>query len=127
MDPDRVRKTESTVTFSFPFELPELGRTLPAGTYRLVTDEQVLTGTDVDLPASGQAYARVATMLMLPAVNAPSAHTEILWINPAELESALAADRATVPAEAASPKGEQPIARGRLGVLQRLRSRLWGA
>ena len=57
-----VRTTETTVTFKRPFTLPELERPQPAGTYRLVTDEEEISGL------SFLAFRRIATMLRLPSL-----------------------------------------------------------
>jgi hypothetical protein len=50
-----VRTTETTVTFKRPFILPEFEGPQPAGTYRLVTDEEEISGLPFWLfVASGQ-------------------------------------------------------------------------
>jgi hypothetical protein len=51
-----VRTTETTVTFRHPFTLTSLDRPQPAGTYRLVTDEEEI------LSLSSLAFQRTATM-----------------------------------------------------------------
>ena len=57
-----VRTTETTVTFKRPFILPELEGPQPAGTYRLVTDEEEISGL------SFLAFRRTGTMLRLPSL-----------------------------------------------------------
>jgi hypothetical protein len=42
-----MRTTETTVTFTCAFSLPEFERPQTAGTYRLVTDEEEILTTDV--------------------------------------------------------------------------------
>jgi hypothetical protein len=79
----RTRTIEVTVSFSQPFLLTGIDRLLPAGDYRVVTDDLVLDGE------SFQAFRRVATMMMVPTRNRGS--LEMIVIDPDELELALAA------------------------------------
>ena len=82
-----MRTTETTVTFTHPFTLPPLDGPQPAGTYRLVTDEEEIQGI------SFLAFQRVATMLHLPAVSLPDGgHQRIVVIDPEEIAAALQAD-----------------------------------
>lgn len=84
-----VRTVETTVTFKHPFTLPELEHQQPAGTYRVVTDEEEIPGL------SFLAWRRVATMLRLPSLAAPASpgHSEeVIFIDASELTAALAAD-----------------------------------
>ena len=85
---ESVRTTESEVTFRHPFNLPSVGATQPAGTYRLVVDEAIIDGL------SFAAYRRVATMLHLPAIGANAAKQQVYVIEPRELEAAMTADAA---------------------------------
>ena len=57
-----TRSTETTLTFSKAFALSEVDRPLPAGTYRVVVDEEDIPGL------SFLAFRRVATMLHVPGV-----------------------------------------------------------
>ena len=61
-----VRTTETTVTFKRPFTLPSVDSPQPAGTYRLVMDEEEILGL------SFLAFRRTATMLHIPAISRPS-------------------------------------------------------
>lgn len=81
-----VRTTETTVTFKHPFFLPEFERPQPAGTYRVVTDEDEISGL------SFLAFRRVATMLRLPSVATSGRREEVILIDANELSAALAAD-----------------------------------
>ncbi|UVF22376.1 MULTISPECIES: hypothetical protein [Microvirga] len=81
-----IRTTESTVTFSHPFTLTSLDRPQPAGTYRLVTDEEEILGL------SFLAFQRTATMLYVPAISTSGSPTQVFHVNPAELTAALEAD-----------------------------------
>ncbi|MDD3447343.1 MAG: hypothetical protein PHS60_18220 [Zavarzinia sp.] len=81
-----TRTTESSVTFTRPFTLTALGRPCPAGTYRVVTDEEQILGV------SFVAFQRTATMLHLPALSAASRTRQVVTVDPVELASALEAD-----------------------------------
>jgi len=80
------RSTDSTATFTKAFTLASLGVELPAGTYRVVTDEVEIPGL------SFLAYAHQATMLYVPAIGSHSGHREVHTIDHAELARALALD-----------------------------------
>ena len=60
-----TRSKETTLTFSKAFALSDVDRPLLAGTYRVVVDEEDITGL------SFLAFRRVATMLQVPALSAP--------------------------------------------------------
>jgi hypothetical protein len=81
-----TRTTERTVTFTHPFRLSSLDGPQPAGTYRLVTDEEQLG------ELSFQAFRRLRTLLYLPANARPGHAREVVDVDPAELSDALAAD-----------------------------------
>lgn len=81
-----VRTTETTVTFRRPFTLPELERPQPAGTYRLVTDEEEISGL------SFLAFRRIATMLRLPSLAASDGSEQMITIDADGLADALKAD-----------------------------------
>ncbi len=80
-----VRTISKTVTFRRAFSLNGVGRALPSGDYRVVTDEELIEGL------SFPAYHRLATMIFVPAQDSPSA-IEMLAIEPLELEAALQED-----------------------------------
>jgi hypothetical protein len=81
-----IRTTEANVTFKHPFSLPDFECPQPAGTYRVVTDEEEIPGL------SFLAFRRVATMLRLPSVADHGRPEEVIFIDPNELSAALAAD-----------------------------------
>ncbi len=83
-----TRSKHTTLTFSNAFPLSEVDRPLPAGTYRVVVDEEDIPGL------SFLAFRRTATMLQVPALSAPGGPTEMILVNPDELAAALEADRA---------------------------------
>jgi hypothetical protein len=81
-----VRTRDSTVTFKHPFALPSIDGTQPAGTYRLVTDEEEIVGL------SFLAFRRTATMLHIPAIAISGDPNQVFCVTPVELAAALAAD-----------------------------------
>jgi hypothetical protein len=81
-----VRTRESTVTFRHPFTLSAFDRPQPAGTYRLITDEEEILGL------SFLAYRQVAAMLHTPAISAPGSIHQVFVIDFNELSRALEAD-----------------------------------
>jgi hypothetical protein len=93
-----VRTTSKTVTFMHPFSLTGTDELLPAGTYTVETDEELLQ------PSSFPAYRRIATLLRLERTTG-RVLTQIVETNPVELAAALARDAQqdeTVPARAHS-------------------------
>lgn len=54
------RTTSKTVTFALPFLLKGVDRVLPAGDYRVVTDEELMEGLSFPV------YRRVSTMILVP-------------------------------------------------------------
>jgi hypothetical protein len=82
-----IRTTRTTVSFSQPFKLKDLDDIQPAGDFLLDTDEELIEGL------SRLAYRRVATLLHLPSTSRPQGRTELVSVNPAELDAVLASDR----------------------------------
>ena len=74
-----TRTTTKTVTFAHPFLLKGIDRILPAGDYRVVTDEELIEG--VSFPV----YRRVSTMIFIPGQNAFSVEMEAT--DPQELQA----------------------------------------
>lgn len=81
-----IRTTDSAVTFRRPFSLSSVEGTQPAGTYQVSTDEEQIAGL------SFLAYARVTTLLYLPADAKSDATRQIVKVDPAELVAALERD-----------------------------------
>jgi hypothetical protein len=75
-----TRTTSKMVTFAHPFTLKGVDRLLPAGNYRVVTDEELIE----DLSFS--VYRRVSTMIFVPAKSASS--VEMVAIDPQDLQAA---------------------------------------
>lgn len=77
---------ESTVTFKNQFNLSSLDGPQPAGTYRIVTENEEIPGL------SFIAYRRTSTMLHLPALTASAGKTQVFSVDRDELEAALKED-----------------------------------
>ena len=86
-----TRTTKSTVTFARPFILGESGELFPAGRYSIETDEELLEG--ISFPV----YHRTATMMQLDANPSRRGISEVILIDPQQLEAALAADAVAAP------------------------------
>src|ERR1700757_2471715 len=56
-----IRSRRETVTFRHPFRIRGVDRVLPAGSYEVITDEEMIEGL------SFAAFRRVATMITVPA------------------------------------------------------------
>ena len=83
----QTRSRDRTWTFAQPFWLKGVDRELPAGSYRVATDEELIEGLSFPV------YRRVATMLFVPSRNGA---LEMLTIDPAELKAAHERDGAAV-------------------------------
>jgi hypothetical protein len=68
------------MTFVRPFTLKGVDRILPAGNYRVVTDEELID--ELSFPV----YRRVSTMIFVPAKSASS--VEMVAIDPQDLQAA---------------------------------------
>ena len=83
-----TRTLEKTVTFRSPFVLTGLDEVLPAGDYRVETEEELIEGV------SYAAYRRTSTVLRLPARSGPSHLTRAMTVDPDELDAAVDRDLA---------------------------------
>jgi hypothetical protein len=81
-----MRTTETMVTFRHPFVLAAVAATQPAGTYRLVTEEEEIPGL------SFVAFRRTAMMLHLPALSTASATHQVVPVDPLEWAAVVEAD-----------------------------------
>jgi hypothetical protein len=77
-----ARTRSQTVVFSKPFLLKSIGRMLPAGDYRVVTDEELIE--ELSFPV----YRRVSTMIFVPAESHQSSAVEMVAVDPQELQAA---------------------------------------
>lgn len=80
------RTREMLVTFQHPFTLGGFDEVLPAGEYRVETDEELLEGV------SFSAYRRVRTLVHLHA-RPTNPGPRVLTVDQAELDTALSRDR----------------------------------
>ena len=77
------------MTFSHPFLLKDIDRTLPPGDYQVITDEELIEGL------SFSAYRRVSTMILVPAQSHQGSSVEMVTIDPLDLQAAQERDAAT--------------------------------
>jgi len=77
-----IRTNARTVSFSNSFSLKGVDRVLPAGDYRVLTDEELIDGL------SFPAYRRLSTMIFLPAKFHRSGAVELVTIDPVDLRAA---------------------------------------
>jgi hypothetical protein len=84
-----ARARNETVVFSKPFLLKGVDRMLPAGDYRVVTDEELIEG--ISFPV----YRRVSTTIFVPASPHGASSVEMVTIDPLDLRGALDRDAAS--------------------------------
>jgi hypothetical protein len=93
-----MRTKRETVIFQRAFSIKHLDRSLPAGIYEVVTDEELLEGLSFPV------YRRVSTMMLVP-VESSSSAVEMLTVDPRDLAAAMERD--------ASPSTDEPVSSGR--------------
>lgn len=98
-----VRTTKKTVTFANPFTLGDFDEILPAGTYDVETDEELLEGL------SFHAYRRILTLIQLPVKSGHLGLLRTLTIDPNELDAALARDLAASPGSPKPTSVQKPL------------------
>jgi hypothetical protein len=81
-----ARSLSRDVVFNRPFLLKGIDRTLPAGSYRVVTDEELIDGLSFPV------YRRVATMIFVPGPMQGTSSIEMVTIDPLDLQAALDRD-----------------------------------
>ena len=77
-----IRTSSKTVVFTRPFSLNGIDEVLPAGSYVVQTDEELIEGL------SFLSYRRVSTAIILPAVSCRSSSTQVVTIDPLDLAAA---------------------------------------
>jgi hypothetical protein len=92
-----ARTREKMVSFTKPFVLEGVDHALPAGEYRVKTDEELIEG--ISFPV----YRRVATMIFVPA-RTQRGSIEMIAIDPVALQAALDRDAAADPIATQSAK-----------------------
>ena len=83
-----VRTRDRMWAFRNPFSLNGVDRMLPAGNYRVTTDEKLIESLSFPV------YRRVATMIFVPGQGRPSSSVEMFTIDPADLQAAWEKDAA---------------------------------
>ena len=83
-----TRITQRTIRFGSAFRLTGLDAALPAGDYRVETEEELLQ--ELSFPA----YRRIATRLFLPRAPGSSILEEVVSVDALELEAAQKNDEA---------------------------------
>ena len=78
-----IRTTRSEVTFRASFLLSEVGEALPAGTYDIETDEEIIETNERTI------YRRVATLLRVSS----GGIAETFTIKPESLDAAIQSDQ----------------------------------
>ena len=81
-----MRTTETAITFRHPFVLTALDAPQPAGTYRLVIEEEEIPGL------SFVAFRRTAMLLHLPALATTSGRHQVVQVDPVEWAAVVEAD-----------------------------------
>jgi hypothetical protein len=76
-----TRTRDKTLTFARPFLLKGVDRLLPAGDYRVSTDEELIEGLSFPV------YRRTATVIFVPG-QGPASSVEMVTIDPADLKGA---------------------------------------
>lgn len=79
------RTRRETVVFRHPFRIAGVEQQIPAGSYQVVTDEELIEGL------SFPCFRRAATMMTVPA--AQGSAMETVLIDPRDLAEAQQADR----------------------------------
>jgi hypothetical protein len=82
-----IRSRRETVTFRHPFRMRGIDRVLPAGSYKVIADEEMIEGL------SFAAFRRVATMIEVPAESGRA--TELISIGSVDLSDAQRIDAST--------------------------------
>ena len=83
-----TRTSRTIVTFARPFSLGGIDEVLPAGSYAVETDEELIEGL------SFLAYRRISTTILLPSLSPRSSSVEVVTIDPRDLEAARLKDAA---------------------------------
>ena len=81
-----TRSRRESVTFNHSFRIKGIERQLSAGSYDIVTDEELIEGL------SFPCFRRVATMITIPGAPPHRSTVEMITISAADLEDAQQAD-----------------------------------
>lgn len=98
-----VRTSRRTVSFRRPFALGQVDGLLPAGDYTVETDVELLEGVSL------QAYRRIQTLIYLRDLPGHPGVTQIVAIDPDELDAALQNDRVSADAPVGNDAPRQSL------------------
>jgi hypothetical protein len=98
-----TRTNSQTMTFARPFLLKGVDRMLPAGDYKVTTDEELIQ--ELSFPA----YRRVATVIFVPAESGQASSVEMVTIDPRDLQEAQDRDAAPQPNPAARAHAQSEL------------------
>lgn len=85
----KTRSRTEKVVFLHPFLLKGVDRTLPAGTYEILSEDELIDGLSFPV------YRRLNTFIMAPAALPYQASTEMIPITPLDLANAQRIDAGT--------------------------------
>jgi hypothetical protein len=85
-----TRSRREQIVFKHSFRIKGIERELAAGTYEVVTDDEMIEGL------SFPCFRRVATMIMVPGASPRSSSVEMISVSPLDLSNAQDADAAAV-------------------------------
>ncbi len=91
-----MRTRDKVWAFHKSFSLKGVDRLLPAGNYRVTTDEELIESLSFPV------YRRLATMIFVPGQGHSRSSVEMFTIDPAELQAAHEKDAADARAASAS-------------------------
>lgn len=77
-----TRTRKETMSFSHPFRIKGVDRTLPAGTYEIISEDELIEGL------SFPCYRRVSTFIMAPAAPPYQSSMEMISIGALDLADA---------------------------------------
>jgi len=100
-----TRTIGKIVTFAHPFTLKGVDRILPAGSYRVVTDEELIE--ELSFPV----YRRVSTMIFVPAESHRASSVEMVAVDPRDLQEAEDRDAGTSQAPTAMMQSQSQMIR----------------
>jgi hypothetical protein len=85
-----TRSRREQIVFKHSFRINGIERELAAGTYEVVTDDEMIEGL------SFPCFRRVATMIMVPGASPHSSSVEMISVSPLDLSNAQDTDAAAV-------------------------------
>jgi len=83
-----VRTRDKMWAFRNPFSLKGVDHALPAGNYRVTTDEELIESLSFPV------YRRIATMIFVPGEGQRTSSVEMFTIDPADLQASHEKDSA---------------------------------